>query len=265
MTASTYAGNAGAGIVPATVARTYQVVDGTTNGPNFSSAKVKLSDYLRGGTVYWTGSFPTTATPAGRSSAPTRATSSSGPFQQQVYRIGNATATAPRSASSSTASSTLASGSTASPAWRPRAPGRATTRRTRRPRSYVDNLDIFILPVVNPDGAHYSFYDNSVQRKNMTNYCPVTARAATSASRNTLGRRPQPQQRRSARSSTATPARLDAAPARRSPARPRSPSRRSRTSTGSSDTFPNIKFANNIHSYGGYFMWAPGAYKRPAA
>ena len=27
------------------------------------------------------------------------------------------------------------------------------------------------------------------------------------------------------------------------------------------DTFPNIKFANNIHSYGGYFMWAPGTYK----
>jgi hypothetical protein len=29
------------------------------------------------------------------------------------------------------------------------------------------------------------------------------------------------------------------------------------------DTFPNIKFSNNIHSYGGYFMWAPGAYKLP--
>jgi hypothetical protein len=26
-------------------------------------------------------------------------------------------------------------------------------------------------------------------------------------------------------------------------------------------TFPNIKFSNNIHSYGGYFMWAPGSYK----
>ena len=26
------------------------------------------------------------------------------------------------------------------------------------------------------------------------------------------------------------------------------------------DTFTNIKFANNIHSFGGYFMWAPGAY-----
>jgi hypothetical protein len=26
------------------------------------------------------------------------------------------------------------------------------------------------------------------------------------------------------------------------------------------DTFQNIKFSNNIHSFGGYFMWAPGAY-----
>src|SRR5258705_1428596 len=26
------------------------------------------------------------------------------------------------------------------------------------------------------------------------------------------------------------------------------------------DTFTNIKFAINIHTHGGYFMWAPGAY-----
>jgi hypothetical protein len=26
------------------------------------------------------------------------------------------------------------------------------------------------------------------------------------------------------------------------------------------DSFPNIKFSNNIHSFGGYFMWAPGTY-----
>src|SRR6185295_5010988 len=26
------------------------------------------------------------------------------------------------------------------------------------------------------------------------------------------------------------------------------------------DTFKGIKFANNIHTHGGYFMWAPGAY-----
>ena len=31
------------------------------------------------------------------------------------------------------------------------------------------------------------------------------------------------------------------------------------------DTFSNIKFAINIHTYGGYFMWAPGAYMPPAA
>ena len=26
------------------------------------------------------------------------------------------------------------------------------------------------------------------------------------------------------------------------------------------DTFKNIRFSNNIHSFGGYFMWAPGTY-----
>ena len=26
------------------------------------------------------------------------------------------------------------------------------------------------------------------------------------------------------------------------------------------DTYPNIKFASNMHSFGGYFMWSPGAY-----
>ena len=26
------------------------------------------------------------------------------------------------------------------------------------------------------------------------------------------------------------------------------------------DTFKNIRFSNNIHSFGGYFMWAPGSY-----
>ena len=27
-------------------------------------------------------------------------------------------------------------------------------------KELVDNLDIFIVPSVNPDGSHYSFYDN---------------------------------------------------------------------------------------------------------
>ena len=49
-------------------------------------------------------------------------------------------------------------------------------------KDFVDNLDIFIVPVVNPDGAHHSFYDFASQRKNLPNYCaPGTANAMPSA------------------------------------------------------------------------------------
>src|SRR6202008_774400 len=41
-------------------------------------------------------------------------------------------------------------------------------------KAYVDNLDIFIIPSVNPDGSTYSFYDSSAQRKNLVDYCPQT-------------------------------------------------------------------------------------------
>src|SRR6185436_12526538 len=38
-------------------------------------------------------------------------------------------------------------------------------------KELVDNLDIFIIPSVNPDGSHYSLYDNNNQRRNMVNRC----------------------------------------------------------------------------------------------
>ena len=38
-------------------------------------------------------------------------------------------------------------------------------------KSLVDNLDIFIIPTINADGAAYSMYDYNSQRKNMVNYC----------------------------------------------------------------------------------------------
>ena len=69
---------------------------------------------------------------------------------------------------------------------------------------------------------------------------------------------------RSARSSTATTAPRRAAPATRSPARPSCPSPRPRTRSRIQSKYPNIKFAMNMHSYGGYFMWPPGAYKAAA-
>ena len=40
-------------------------------------------------------------------------------------------------------------------------------------RKLVDELDIFILPSSNPDGAHYSMHNFNSQRKTMTNWCMV--------------------------------------------------------------------------------------------
>ncbi len=51
--------------------------------------------------------------------------------------------------------------------------------------SLIDNLDIFIVPSINPDGAHYSVYDFNSQRRNMTNHC--TGASAAPASRNSWG------------------------------------------------------------------------------
>ncbi len=41
-------------------------------------------------------------------------------------------------------------------------------------KQLVNNLDIWIVPSVNPDGGHYSFHDFASQRKNMTRYCEPT-------------------------------------------------------------------------------------------
>ena len=125
-------------------------------------------------------------------------------------------------------------------------------------KKLMDNIEVFILPNVNPDGGHYSMYDFNSQRRNMTNHCPVTGNSDP-AGRNSWG---VDLNRNNGEyslfdgyfgaSSSCTSDTYSGPPS--------TPSRRSRTSSGSSDTFPNIKFANNIHSYGGYFMWAPGSY-----
>jgi Zinc carboxypeptidase len=147
----------------------------------------------------------------------------------------------------------------------------------------VDNLDIFVLPSSNPDGSHYSMYDFSQQRRNMTNHCvnggkvtddpfaanywtprinPSTGLPYTNtdpASRNLWG----VDNNRNNTVGTIFDGCIGA-----------SYSCTSDTYTGPSeasepeiknelwvaDTFTNIKFSNNIHSFGGYFMWAPGAY-----
>jgi hypothetical protein len=126
-------------------------------------------------------------------------------------------------------------------------------------KELLDNVEVFISPNSNPDGAHYSMYDASVQRKTMPNYCAATGNSDPAA-RTTWG----VDMNRNSGSYSLFDGYFGA-----------STSCTSETFAGLSeysepetrnegwvlDTYPNIKFANNIHSYGGYFMWAPGAYK----
>ncbi len=159
-------------------------------------------------------------------------------------------------------------------------------------RELVDNLDIFILPSVNPDGAHYSMHNFTMQRRNLTNHCVVGGKAGDNANaanfwsfannpltgaaysnndpasrnswgvdlnrNNTVGTifdtwlvNGQPMSYIGASSSCTSD--LFAGPSEASEPE-------MKNEHWVADTFKNIKFSNNIHSYGGYFMWAPGTY-----
>ena len=125
-------------------------------------------------------------------------------------------------------------------------------------KKLLDNVEVFILPNVNPDGGHYSMYDFNAQRRNMTNHCPLTGNNDPAA-RNTWGV--------DLNRNNGEYSRLDGYYGAESsctsdvysgPGEYSEPEIKNETWVV--DTFANIKFANNIHSYGGYFMWAPGSY-----
>ncbi|NUR82891.1 MAG: peptidase M14 [Nonomuraea sp.] len=125
-------------------------------------------------------------------------------------------------------------------------------------RRLLERTDIFIIPTVNPDGANYSFYDYNFQRKNMVDYCP--AAQSDPAQRNGWGV--------DVNRNYSVGSYFDgyfgasgnclsgtyAGPAEHSEAE-------SKNVVWVAQHFRNIKFAMNVHSYGGYFMWPPGAYK----
>ncbi|MEU8271900.1 M14 family zinc carboxypeptidase [Sphaerisporangium sp. NPDC049002] len=125
-------------------------------------------------------------------------------------------------------------------------------------KKLVDNLDIFVLPTVNPDGSHYSMYDYNMQRRNLTNHC--AANAADPANRNSWG--VDLNRNFSVGSyfdgfngaSASCTGDTYAGPAELSEPE-------ARNEVWLTQQYPNIKFAMNTHSYGGYFMWPPGAYK----
>jgi hypothetical protein len=126
-------------------------------------------------------------------------------------------------------------------------------------RELVDNLDVFVVPSYNPDGSLYSMYDFASQRRNMARHCPLTANSGMPSSRNSWG---VDNNRNGsvgtifdgyAGASTSCTSDTFAGPGKHSEPE-------TKNEAWIVDTFENIRFSNNIHSYGGYFMWAPGAY-----
>jgi hypothetical protein len=147
----------------------------------------------------------------------------------------------------------------------------------------VDNLEIFILPASNPDGGHYSLYDFSQMRRNMTNHCVVGGKVTDDPfAADFWTPRVNPQTGVPYTNSDPASRTAWGVDANRNNTVGTlfdgyigaSHSCTSDTYTGPSeasepeiknelwvaDTFKNIKFSNNIHSFGGYFMWAPGTY-----
>ena len=128
-------------------------------------------------------------------------------------------------------------------------------------KQLLNNLDIFIIPSVNPDGGHYSFYDFASQRKNMTNHCPLTGPADPNG-RNSWGvdnnRNYDEYSLFDGYSGASTSCTSGTFAG---------PSELSEPESANVDwiagNYPNIKFSMNLHSSGNYFMWSPGSYLLP--
>lgn len=128
----------------------------------------------------------------------------------------------------------------------------------------VDELDIFLMPSFNPDGANYSFYDVPLHRKNMTNYCDTDgardqwavaqgAQWGVDNNRNYGAYTLWDGYSGASFSCTGT---SFAGPRELGPlSQPEN-----KNLVWLVDTHDNIDFSMNIHSSGDYFMWSPGAY-----
>ncbi|TDC49725.1 hypothetical protein E1212_17320 [Jiangella ureilytica] len=128
-------------------------------------------------------------------------------------------------------------------------------------RQLVRNLDIFIIPTVNPDGTHYSIHDFTLQRRNMTNHCAVTG-ASDLRARNGWGvdlnrnfRVGNWEQGFSGASGSCTSDVYSGPTPLSEP--------EAQNEIWLVENNPNIRFAMNTHTHGGYFMWSPGAYRLP--
>jgi hypothetical protein len=127
-------------------------------------------------------------------------------------------------------------------------------------KELVENLDIWIVPSVNPDGSHYAFHDFNGQRKNMTNYCAANSTGNDPGSRNAWG----VDLNRNSTIGSVFDGYAGASATNCTSGTFAGPGEASEPEIKNElwivDQNPNIKFAVNVHSYGGYFMWSPGAY-----
>jgi hypothetical protein len=123
---------------------------------------------------------------------------------------------------------------------------------------FVDDLDVFIIPTVNPDGTNYSLYDNLLQRRNMNNHCDDAN--SDPGRRNNWG----VDLNRNFRVGTLWDGYAGASTNCLSDVFA-GPEPLSETEVQNEawlvENHPNIRFSMNIHTFGGYFMWAPGAYR----
>ena len=124
--------------------------------------------------------------------------------------------------------------------------------------AFVDGLDIFIVPQINGDGVAHSLYDAN-RRKNMSNYCEGGV-SGDPANRNAWGVDLNRNFSQGSMfdgyvggSASCTSGNFSGPFEFSEP--------ETRNESWVQTTFRNIKFINNIHSSGGFFMWPPGAYK----
>lgn len=124
----------------------------------------------------------------------------------------------------------------------------------------LERTEIFVLPMVNPDGATYSFNDNNWQRRNLVNHCEGEARAPQFRDSwgVDLNRNYSVGSLFDGFFGASTNCTSDVFAGTSELSEPES-----RNVIQVAQDYPNITHAINVHSFGGYFMWSPGAYSMP--